>query len=447
MPRQVALLFCILLISCLFLLDRKNNQGVSKAIWIPFIWIIFAASREFSFWIYYFFNIGSYSGYSGTILEGNPYDRALDTFLIIVGIIILIKRSLNWTELFSKNIWIWMYFIFGAFSIIWSDFPFVSTKRLIKAMGNIIMVSIILTEERPLGALGLIIKRYAFILLPLSLLFIRYYPELGRGYNFQGTPMLRGVAGQKNGLGQICMISIIYFTWFLLFYKKEALRFGSQLHYSVYLIIFPLIVWLLHKANSATALTSTIVVISFFMVARQPAIIRNPRRLLPLSVTGVLCFSLINLSFNFKGIILQLLGRRPDLTTRIPMWQDLLDMVKNPLIGYGFESFWLGQHKKIIIEKYGVGGQAHNGYIQLYLDLGYIGLFILFGWILSGLKNVNRDIVFEYSEGVLKLSFIIVVLVYNLTEATFYGISNIWLLLFFSTMKVTIQKNIKHNIR
>jgi hypothetical protein len=222
MPRQVALLFCILLISCLFLLDRKNNQGVSKAIWIPFIWIIFAASREFSFWIYYFFNIGSYSGYSGTILEGNPYDRALDTFLIIVGIIILIKRSLNWTELFSKNIWIWMYFIFGAFSIIWSDFPFVSTKRLIKAMGNIIMVSIILTEERPLGALGLIIKRYAFILLPLSLLFIRYYPELGRGYNFQGTPMLRGVAGQKNGLGQICMISIIYFTWFLLFYKKEA---------------------------------------------------------------------------------------------------------------------------------------------------------------------------------------------------------------------------------
>jgi len=77
------------------------------------------------------------------------------------------------------------------------------------------MALVILTERRPYEALGFVMRRLAFVLMPLSVLFIRFYPELGRQYH-QGIPMLTGVAFSKNSLGQLCMLLGIYFCWELL---------------------------------------------------------------------------------------------------------------------------------------------------------------------------------------------------------------------------------------
>ena len=49
------------------------------------------------------------------------------------------------------------------------------------------MVLVILTEKRPYEAVGVILRRLAFLLLPLSVLFIRYYPDLGREYILRGA--------------------------------------------------------------------------------------------------------------------------------------------------------------------------------------------------------------------------------------------------------------------
>ena len=301
MPSQLALLICILLILYLFWRDRKKTEGVSSAIWIPFIWMMFAGSREFSFWIHYWFNIGSYSG---SILEGNPYDRALYSILIAAGVIVLIRRRLNWKEVFTQNTWIWLYFIFGALSILWSDFPVVSFKRWIKALGNVIMVLVILTEERPYEAIGVILRRLAFLLLPLSVLFIKYYPELGRVYRHDGLGMFTGVAGQKNGLGQLCLLSGIYFSWNLLFNRREEMELGQRLHYSIYLIILPMIVWLFYKANSATSLACIVVAVCLFVVGRHPTMVREPRRILALGIACVALFGIMEFAFDVKDTII-----------------------------------------------------------------------------------------------------------------------------------------------
>ncbi len=432
MPGQLALLICILTICYLLWMDRHNSRFVSKAIWIPFIWIFLAGSRYASEW----FNLRSpiFSSYS--IEEGSPVDRFVFTILILAGLIILVRRRLGWKKIFTQNSLIWLFFIFGAIScFLWSDYPLVSFKRLLKDLGNVVMVLVILTEDRPYLAFGIILRRLAFVLLPFSILFIKYYPDLGRAYHM-GQPMFTGVATQKNGLGQLCFLAGMYFSWNLIFDHKKLLRSGYMIHYSTYLIMLPMIAWLTYRANSATSTTCLIVAVSLFIIGSHSSMIENPKRILRLSIASAVIFFQMEYFFDIKNTIIVLLGRSPDLTTRMPMWNDLLTMVKNPILGFGFESFWLGERQVSMIENWGVSGQAHNGYLEMYLNLGLIGLLFMTGWIFSGIKNVNRFLDINYPVGLLRFSLIVTVALYNYTEVTFHGVSNMWIVFMIGIMNI-----------
>jgi O-antigen ligase len=153
-----------------------------------------------------------------------------------------------------------------------------------------------------------------------------------------------------------------------------------------------------------------------------------------IGISFIVLFGIMELAFDMKDTMIAMLGRRPDLTTRVPMWEDLLSMVRNPLLGFGYESFWLGDRLIYMENKWGIKQQAHNGYLEMYLNMGLIGVFFIVGWIVSGLRKGNRYLDIDYPAAVLRLCFIVIVAVYNWTEATFYGNTNMWLLFFFGVM-------------
>lgn len=436
MPPIIAALICILLIIHLFWVDRKNNDGVSKAIWIPLIWMLISGSRFVSYW----FNLTPLDNSADSILDGSPIDRAVFTLLIISGVLILRQRSINWKLWFTSNAWIWLYFVFGAVSLLWSDYPFVAFKRLLKALGTVIMVLVILTEELPYVAIGVILKRIAFVLLPISVLFGKYYPELGRTYHF-GQPLFTGVATEKNTLGLDCLLSGIYFSWNLFLGRWQVKDARQRLQYSVYFVILPMIAWLFLRANSATSLACLIAAIGIFVVGRQSAIASKPQIILPLSVALIALYGILEIAFDINDTIISILGRRPDLTTRVPMWENLLSMVGNPIVGYGYESFWLGERRTFMYEHWGITSQAHNGYLEMYLNMGLVGLFFVLGWIVSGLKKVQRHLQIDYPVAMLRFCFIIIVVLYNWTEAVFFGNTNMWLLFFLGIMDVPNRRN------
>ena len=126
---QFATLICALVVIYLFKVDLKESRGHSAALWIPQIWMVLATSRSISRW----FDSGSSAESHDDYLDGSPIDRAVFFVLIIIGLAILGRRKIKWVELIEKNIWIWPFFIFGAVSIVWSDYPLVSSKRWIKA--------------------------------------------------------------------------------------------------------------------------------------------------------------------------------------------------------------------------------------------------------------------------------------------------------------------------
>lgn len=433
MPRPLSLLVFLIIIFYLFWMDRKKVEGVSRAVWIPFLWIFFAATRYVSHWL----NLGAPQETVDIYLEGNPVNAASFFILIVAGVIVLFRRRLNWSELLTKNKWVCLLFIFGIISFFWSDYPFVSFKRWIKTIGNVVMALVILTEERPYEAIGVIFRRLAFICIPISVLFIKYFPELGRAYH-RGHPMATGIAFQKNSLGQICLFSGIYFSWIILINKVQAKR----LHISIYLIILPMIVWLFYMAKSATSLVSMVVAVCLFLVGRMPAMAMKPRRIIIFGITCILLFGVMEQLFNIKAGILELLGRDETLTTRTEKWEVLLSMVKDPILGYGWEGFWLGERQRVAHEKIGLMGNAHNGYLEMYLNLGLAGLFILAGWIFSGLIKISRQLVIDYPAAMLGLCFIVVFALYNWTEAAFYGVSVMGVLLLLGSLDIPNKKNL-----
>ena len=82
----------------------------------------------------------------------------------------------------------------------------------------------------------------------------------------------------------------------------------------------------------------------------------------------------------------------PALTGRTGIWQTVLNEPNNPLLGTGYASFWLGERLQRIWALYPRTPllQAHNGYIEVYLNLGMVGVALLGGVLWTGLRNARR---------------------------------------------------------
>jgi O-antigen ligase len=97
------------------------------------------------------------------------------------------------------------------------------------------------------------------------------------------------------------------------------------------------------------------------------------------------------------------------------------------LVGRGFESFWLGNRLEAVWNMSVQGIQEdHNGYIELYLNLGWIGLLLL-GWlIVTGYRDAIAAFHSDPREGRLRLAFLTAALIFSLTEAGFRMLTPIW---------------------
>jgi O-antigen ligase len=162
----------------------------------------------------------------------------------------------------------------------------------------------------------------------------------------------------------------------------------------------------------------------------------KPRRILIFGISCIVIFGAIELVFDVTTAVINLVGRDETLTTRVPTWELLLSMVKDPVLGFGWEGFWLGERQEIVYEKTALRGNAHNGYLEMYLNLGLIGLFILAGWILSGLIKISRHLVIDYPAAILRLCFVVVFALSNWTEASIFGVSVTGMLLLLGSLDI-----------
>ena len=87
-----------------------------------------------------------------------------------------------------------------------------------------------------------------------------------------------------------------------------------------------------------------------------------------------------------KDVLFTFLGKDDTLSGRTDLWPYVIDAIwDRPLLGWGFTAFWSGSNPRSAEISNLLGwyaDEAHNGLLQILLDVGVVGTaFFLFMWL------------------------------------------------------------------
>lgn len=418
MPPFVALLLWLVLLLALLCWDPARDSKISVALWVPLIWIFIVASRLPSQWL------GSGMGQVAAALqEGNPLDATIYTTLIAAAVGILISRSFNWSGFFARNLALTAFLLFAMASVLWSDFPFVTFKRWFRDLGNYLVILVVLSDPRELGAVSALLRRLSYLLITLSFLLIKYYPQIGMQYEYyNGNLSYVGPTTSKNMLGVLCLISGLFFFWDTVMRWSNRTERRTRRIILVNVVFIAMTLWLLNLASSATSTLCLALGWLVIAVAHCKTIKRHPvvlKTMIPL----VICLYLVLMCFgiDFNALVTGAVGRDSTFTGRTNIWNAVLSTHTNPVVGTGYDSFWLGQRLEKVWRQAGPVNEAHNGYLEIYLNLGLIGLLLVVGFLIASYQTSCKLLTLSPSAGSLPLALWTILLFYNVTEAAFKG--------------------------
>jgi exopolysaccharide production protein ExoQ len=438
MPPYLALLIAAIFVLFAFRFDRKHNAYTSKALVWPTLWYLVTASHPFGVWLQMWgFPI---PGGSNDPTEGSSIDRYFYGGLTVIGLWILSRRRFDWGATFRRNSWLTTFIAFMALSILWSHYPFVSFKRFIKVIGSIVMACVILTEDDPLAAFSTVLRRCLYIHLPMSIICIKYFRNIGVSFDWFGTAeSWQGISTTKNVLGQVAMLGVVYFFW-------EVRRHWREYRWrNIYLPYLFMAVYLLKGSEQDVSMTSiSVCVFALVIFLRMQALRSRPEFVRPFvmkvlyAVAGLISLVLIHSVVLFSadsifGHLITLLGRDITLTDRTYIWSDVYAAAAgNPLLGVGFGGFWIGRMANIPWNAHmtWVLGQAHSGYVDTYLQLGFVGAFLLAGVIFSTVPRLIDSMDEDFDFGCFRITLFLTILFVNMTESVYLrGDHHLWLIL------------------
>jgi O-antigen ligase len=301
----------------------------------------------------------------------SPLDSVLSVVqLAIYGIVIflIVARWKSSTRTAIRDPWVWLFAGCALFSFIWSDFPDWTLKKGITTMQTtsfgLYMASRYSLKEQ-LEMLGWAMG----IIAVFSLLFSAAFPgaAIEAGVN---AGSLRGPFVQKNVLARMMVLgSIVFLLLALENHRHRKLLLGG-LSLTVLLI-------LLTGSKTALLLFLTIVILlPLYKALRWSDTLLIPVIITLIVITGSIAVIVVG---NWENILLGL-GRDPTLSGRTTMWEVAIELIaKRPWLGYGYQGFWQeGGGAEVIWKEEGYKPpHAHNGFINITLDLGLTGLFLL----------------------------------------------------------------------
>jgi len=418
MSPQIALYLCYGMILWLVRKDMAWRKAGSRMLLIPAAWVAIQGSRPVSYWFG--------GGGSESSAEANPINTIVFALLIVSAVVVLRKRNLDWGALVRANRALFLIYFYLALSAAWSELPVVTLKRLIKDFGAVLVALVFLTEADPGAAVRAVYVRVAYLLFPLSVVFIKLFPDIGRQANRAGDNMFTGITTQKNSLGEMAFVVGLVILWDLVEIYRGESRPGKKFQLAVRAGLLLMGLWLIRTCDSQTSmLCLTLGSLVFFGCARVVRM-RHGKRVLITVLSVTIGLAALDKTFNLSEVVIKALGRNPTLTGRTDIWRLVLDAKTDPLHGAGFYTFWDSSRGKAIIEAFMRINEAHNGYLEMYIDGGIVGDILLVLMLLAAGGKVINDLFAGAPLGKIGLIFWFLPIVYNFSETSFFRLDVLW---------------------
>jgi len=411
MPAPLALLLCTLFVVSLLRLERRVSSSVSAASWIPTLWLMAVASKPLGIWF----------GTAGDPEAGSPLDRLFLSALLFLAVTGLFRRQFNWSTALSVNRWLILLLGYMLLSTAWSDLTFVAFKRWTRELIMVLMLFLLLSETNPAEALESVLRRTAYVLIPFSLLLIKYYPALGVEYGrWSGKLMWLGVTVHKNCLGRLCLVVAVFLIWDLLRRWRAGSLWSDRWRTAADSAVLLLALYMLRGSEDAYSATSVATFLVGIVTLLGLEWLRK-RSLLPSRAhiaAGVLGLFLFGAMAPFVGganvaRFSGTFGRNETLTGRTDTWAELVPVVKErPILGVGFGSFWTAARREFYQMSHG-----HNGYLDVLLDLGAVGLILWAGIFLVCAGKAATALTLDFDRAAFAIVMLAMAAIYNTSES------------------------------
>ncbi|GGE48873.1 O-antigen polymerase [Agaricicola taiwanensis] len=308
-------------------------------------------------------------------------------------------------------------------SVLWSDSPATSLRRAVAFMLTVSFAYYVVARF----TLSEIVRILFWVLvayMAVGLLAAVALPRIG----LSSAGDWRGLTGHKNEFGRVLSLIIAIAVVF----RSVGTRMWRTWWLPMVVVAFGLLV----LSNSKTSLVAAVagiggsIFLTFLFTGRFSRFRFAPE---VRTVVGVLAFlTVLFLVFIAAPIILEALGRDLTLSGRTRLWQWAIGLgSQHPWLGSGYRAFWIDENTKYFFEffywgadadgnqndHYAGPGNGHNGYLDVWLELGYLGLavlFIMIGWAVRQIKaclQSGREL-----EGKFLALILSYLLVYSITE-------------------------------
>jgi exopolysaccharide production protein ExoQ len=358
-------------------------------------------------------------------LEGRLEPRIFWPAMAAIAVVLGVQNSSRLT-LPPHIICLLAYLAFAGASVLWAFSPERSLIRFVQQV--MIVTSIVLPgmlAARTADMMRSLFLCFAFALI-LNLLFVlggsvtiaRYGSSLVNiGY--------QGYFEGKNYLGECASVAFLL-SLHEMIYRGRRRALG--------IIVFAVAILLVFLSDSKTAFGLAFICP---FVAALTLTVRRLTRISPAIILSSipLCFVLLSSvsNFNFERISYMLYGDS-SLTGRTVIWDFAnYEIGRSPLVGWGYQSFWLVPDSPAVVEAPGwvkMMPNAHNGYYDTILEMGYVGLAFLIVFIIATLHAIGRVADRDPARGLLVLSLALFIILYNFFESLWMrGFEFLWVVL------------------
>lgn len=297
-----------------------------------------------------------------------PMNTALYLLSYLGAIFFLILRWKKTVYFISKDIIVITIIGIAVASIVWSDNPSTTIRTSVALIGTTLF-GIYLGSRYSVKEQVRILGWTSLFILVLSLLLIGGLPQYGIMAAVH-SGAFRGIFTHKNLFGRFLALSIIILLMFKTVLPPNKVWIAK--------LCIGLALILLSGARSTTSMINTSILLMALLVYqtfRFRYILMVPAFLSLVTLSGVL----YSLYTEYSSLVFASLGKDPSLTGRTELWMYAWDMIEQKLwLGYGWGAFWGGLDGPsgyiIRMAKWAVPN-SHNGWIDLWLDLGFVGVF------------------------------------------------------------------------
>lgn len=343
---------------------------------------------------------------------GGPILSLLQYSILGITLVLTYIRRRKIAYLASRRKILWMFVGFVLLSFLWSTIPAITLRKSIVFL-FIILFGLNVSARYSLKDLLFLLSITMGIILSLNIVFTLALPwaaiETGE---HQGA--WRGIYIQKNEFARMMVLSALIFLVSVSNSSKRHSRFlWLGLGVSICLILL------------STSKGALLIFVMLFVLLRLFKFLQNNHTIaLPVSIIIFLLVGSTAIIFveNAESFA-RLLGRDITLTGRTGIWSVVISKIAlHPWLGYGYKGFWRGMEgdsADVYYETLFMAPHAHNGFLDITVELGIIGLLL---FLAMYLKNCVRGISWlrlcSTSEGLLPIMYLMFLFLYNLTENT-----------------------------